>query len=809
MDKKRWKKISHIFDLALTLPQNRRTSYIRSLCTGDAELQQEVLSLLASVEESGRMLNDHLHKNQALLQELIQHLEQEPPSRSLIDTTLGQWHITNHLGYGGMGDVYQVKRCDSDIHQRGALKIIRRGLDTPENLRRFRVEKQILAGLHHPNMANLIDSGISGDGLPYLVMELIEGVPIDQFCDQHNLTISERLDLFKTVCHAVQYAHKNLVVHRDLKPENILVTDDGHVKILDFGIAKLLDPDLYGLSTVKTSASMRLMSLDYAAPEQISGQPVTTSTDVYALGVLLHNLVTGLHPYDLSDKTFRAAEQVVLCNLPSLPSHRLKKADDLSPIASSRNTRPAKLIHTVRGDLDAIILKALNKEADRRYSYAIQLVEDLSRFETNKPVTARLQTSRYHVTKFLIRHKKRIATAGAALLIIIALTSFYTVQLAHERNEARLEAQKAAQVKNLMVDIFQSGDPFHEPDAKNLSMSEVLDQGTKRIASSLEDQPLIKADLQEALGGVYSGLVRYAKAEPLLRNALEVYQQELGANHPQIADVSHSLGFLLMRRGHYSEAETLFERARDIYEDHYGDEDPHYAYVVRTLAFLYSETNRTGQALANYKRAIKIYVKNNDPDVAETLTDMGYLLMDLGRLGEAQMNLQQAIALFNKYEDESNIEIANAYTGLGQVLHLRGALLEAEIYHRKALRIRLEIFEPGHTHIASSQLRLGWLLIDQGRFKEAVPLVQKAYKSFINHLPPDHWKVAATEGVLALAWIGQGKFQQAERTLLNTHTALKEQFGPDDWRTRRTQQALDKLYTVWPSPQQAQNFLEE
>ncbi|SHF28088.1 serine/threonine protein kinase [Fodinibius roseus] len=809
MDKQHWKKLSHIFDLALTLSPERRTTYIRNLCAGDPELRQEVSSLLSSIEESDKMLEEQLRKNHLLLSDLTAHLEKDGPSGSLTGKTVGHWKVSDLLGRGGMGEVYEVERFDSDIQQKGALKIMRRGLDTPENIRRFRLEKQILAGLNHPNIARLIDGGISEDGLPYLVMEFVDGVPIDRYCDQRRLTISDRLALFREVCRAVQHAHKNLIVHRDLKPENILIAEDGHVKILDFGIAKILDETLYELSTVKTHRSMRLMSLEAAAPEQISGDPVTTSADVYALGTLLYQLLAGRHPLDIEEQGFRAIEQMIMHEDPLPPSRRLNDAEHPSPsaIADKRNTDQPGLTTLLRGDLDAITLKALRKETGQRYESVIQLIADLDRFRADKPVSAQRDSTRYRLSKFFKRHKKRMGIAAAAVAVITVLTIFYTFQLAKERNEAQLEAQKTEQVKDLLVEIFQRSDPFREPEAKNLSVQEVLDRGTQRVSSSLESQPLVRAELQEALGSVYSGLIMYPKAEPLLRKALATYKRELGPDHPDVAETSQLLGFLLFRKGAYEEAEALFKEAARIYQKEYGETDTHYADILSMLGNLYAETGRQKQALRQYISAIEIYKQQDSPGIAGTTMDLGYLLMDMGRMDEAQRKLARAIPLFKTYSEEPDVAIANALTGLGQVLHLQGDLAAAEDHHRKALQIRRTIFETGHTYIASSHLRLAWVLLDRGNIDQAVPLARKACQSFKNHLPAGHWKIAASEGVLALAWIGQGEFAQAEETLLNTHEVFREQFGVADWRTQSARQTLVKLYKRWDKSQKAQAFL--
>ncbi len=811
MDERQWKRISRIVDLALAMPENRRATYIQNLCTNNTELQLELSALLQSLDDSESLLSQHLKKNEALLKNFASHLEETSSSfkTSLLGETVDQWKLVEVLGHGGMGSVYKAERIESGIKQTGALKIMHKNLKSPKNIQRFRLEHQILAGLSHPNIASRIDGGVSKDGLPYLVMEYIKGKSILKYCNANQLSIQERIPLFGQVCKAVEYAHKNLIVHRDLKPENIWVTDEEHIKILDFGIAKLLDPDLYNWSATETRQGMRPMSLEYAAPEQVSGETITTSTDVYSLGILLYELLSGTHPFRGDEEGVGAIKKMVTSKEPPLPSQRILDAQNLASIAKNRKLEPKELKNSFRGDLDAIINKALRKEPDQRYESVGQLSEDLDRYIANKPVSARYGSTRYRISKFLKRHKKGISIAATAAIVITALTIFYTLRLTQERNEAQLEAEKTEQVKDLLVDIFRSGNPLMDPNAKNLTVQEVLKRGTREISNSLEGQPLIKAELQEALGNVYSGLVMYPQAEPLLRQALSTYRQNLGANHPDVAKASCQLGFMLFRKGEYRHSETLFKKAKHIYLENYGAKSSQYAYTLTLLGNLFSETGRSKQALDYFDNAIQIYKQTGAPEIAGALMDRGYLLMDLNRLDDAQLSLNQAISLFKQYYNDPDAAVANALTGLGQTMQLKGNLSKAEKYHRQALKIRQEIFDPGHTYIASSHLRLGWVLVEQDRIKEAVLLVQKAYDSFKNHLPDKHWKIAASKGVLALAWIRQGKFAKAQKSLLNTYGVFKEQFGKKDWRTQSARQTLAKLYLAWDKPQKAEKYLNQ
>lgn len=802
MDKNRWKKLSHIFDLALTLPKERRTTYIRNLCAGDPELQQEVDSLLASIEESDKMLDDHLHKNRVLLDNLTTHLEQDVPSTSLTGTTIGHWCVIKLLGRGGMGEVYEVERSNSDIHQKGALKIMRRGLNTPENMRRFRLEKQILAGLHHPNIASLIDGGISDDGLPYLVMEFVDGIPIDQYCDEHRLSIDKRLSLFKTVCQAVQHAHKNLIVHRDLKPENIHVTEEGHVKILDFGIAKLLDADLFNLSVAETRQSMRLMSLEYAAPEQIVGETITTSTDIYALGVLLYELLTGQHPFNFEELNYRAIEQKILHEDPPLPSQRLQdvpaKTDNIFNISLS------SLAGKLKGDLDAIVLKSLRKEPDSRYSSVSQFVDDLELYEAHEPVKVRKVSTYYRITKFYARHKKGLLTAAASLLIIIGLIAFYTFRLTQERNEAQLERMKAVEVTGFLTDLFEANHPDmmqgEIPTARDL-----LDVGVQRINTSFEENPVLRAEMQALLGRLYFIINEYDDARQLLENSLT-----LARKHDDIdiqVEAFKTLSQLFGRASDGEKSLAVLQQARQLLETEGQAPSLLHGEVINEIQLHLTAQNRNSKALKLTKTALES-ARDASSLSPETmfyyLKARGTQLRRSGQYDEAKSIFKEILdldfppeqaaerrfeihesLLYNAYYngDQKNafslhhillkevdtlfpkIHFARAhlYDIISRSFIRFGRLDEAEKFLRGELAIQKRLYPTKHRHyLAWAHLRLGLLLRNTERYPEALRQLEQARETFDVLYGPSYHAYYRTSAHLADVMRLQGRYRQSE-----------------------------------------------
>ena len=434
MTPERWELMKGLFDSALERGPAERSEFLRKACGGDEGLRAELERLLSSYE-SNKSIAD------------------EPPSGDgLADQKIGSYRIVRQIGVGGMGAVFLAVRADDTFSKRVAIKLVRTGVDTQAVLKRFRQERQILAPLDHPNITKLLDGGTTEQGLPYFVMDYVEGTRIDRYCDTHKLSINERIALFREVCSAVQYVHQNLVVHRDLKPSNILVTADGVPKLLDFGIAKLLKPDVFTLSLDATVAEFRPMTPGYASPEQVRGEPVTTASDVYSLGVILYELLTSCRPYKLSGDSPDEIRQAVCEQEPEKPSITLTRLDQetakprkfptAESVAALRATVPEKLRRQLAGDLDNIVMKALRKEPQRRYSSAEQLSDDLRRYLEGLPVTAHPDTQAYRTGKFVRRHKLGVAAAALLVLSLLGgvLGTTWQMRVA-QRERARAQQQ--------------------------------------------------------------------------------------------------------------------------------------------------------------------------------------------------------------------------------------------------------------------------------------------------------------------------------------------------------------------------------
>ena len=574
MTPQRWEQIRQVFDGALERPAQDRAAYLRVLCARDDELRREVETLLRSSEQAGEFLETPA----AQLSQFVLRDPSRNPSHD--DDTggypegyrVGPYQFVRRIGRGGMGAVWLATRFDQEYRKQVAIKMVKRGMDSQEILHRFRTERQVLANLDHPNIARLIDGGSTPDGLPYLVMEYVEGTPIDQYCEWRRCSISERLHLFRAVCSAVHYAHQNLVVHRDIKPSNIMVAD-GIPKLLDFGIAKLLSPDGATLDLAQTRPEMRPMTLDYASPEQVRGEPITTATDVYSLGVLLFRLLTGKMPYGAKLGS-QAAVQHAICEQGPLRPSSLVLADDstgipeatqkMEAVSESRDKARKRLRKKLAGDLDNIILMALRKEPHRRYLSVEQFSEDIGRYLEGRPVIARLDTPGYQFAKFVRRNAEGVAAAvviGVALISIAVVSHDSEVVGAAARQQAELALQRTRH--ELVAAYLHAGEPGRAYAAAQVAYS------------ATPADPLARRDLaqaSQALGDQRESGGNRQEALRLYKEALTQYEA-LALTNPHDAGVqrdvmtsTNTLGAIQLEAGDVPGALSSYTRALQITE---------------------------------------------------------------------------------------------------------------------------------------------------------------------------------------------------------------------------------------------------
>ena len=576
MSTERYARLSALFQAAIDLPTSERAAFLEANCGDDGALRREVESLLAADADEDDFIAAPIA---TLPPDLVGNLEEECAGQSF-----GAYRIIREIGRGGLGTVYLAERADQQFEKQVAIKVVKRGLDTDDILNRFRAERQILAQLDHPNIARLIDAGSTGEGLPYFVMEYVDGQPIGDFCEARKLSTGERLELFRLVCAAVTYAHRHLVIHRDIKPSNILVTPEGGPKLLDFGIAKVLHAD--DPSAALTMTGVRVMTPEYASPEQVQGWPISTSTDVYSLGVLLYELLTGRKPYRRTTYSAEELSRAVLEQTPERPSTVLRRVS--FPTGSREVESRAS---SLRGDLDNIVLMALRKEPERRYRSVGQFSDDIRRHLEGLPVVAHKDTLGYRVTKFVGRNRIAVAAAAVVLLSLLggmiatawqAKRATEQARIAEaqarvasaERDRAQREGAKAQSINTFLQNILGFSDPTWlsakpRGDAHQTTITDAIEEAARRAETELADQPEVLAAVHFSIGRIFATQGKVDRAEAHLRSSLEIRRRVLGLEHLETAQSMSALGEQLSIGGKLAEADSLlretvtfFRRAR-------------------------------------------------------------------------------------------------------------------------------------------------------------------------------------------------------------------------------------------------------
>lgn len=716
---------SPYLDQALDMPIALRDAWLRELEAREPQIAADIRLFLAAESSEGftGFLNEPLAPPPAV------------NAHALQGELIGSYRVVRKLGEGGMAVVYLAERADGQYSQRVALKILRVGADGNPAQFHFAQERQILASLEHQSIARLIDAGMTAKGLPYLVMEYVEGVRIDRYCDEQRLSIDARLRLFLKVAHAVQYAHRHLIVHRDLKPSNIVVTSDGNIKLLDFGIAKLLEPAAFEHAAPPTRDGARLMTPEYASPEQILGKAITTATDIYQLGLLLYGLLTGREPYNVSGRKSIDAFRTICESDPAPPSTTTQgaMADDESRVASAtaiseaRATSPDRLRRSLRGDLDAIVLKALRREPEHRYASVGGFIDDVGRHQQGLPIAAYEGVWAYRAAKFFRRHVTALLIAGIAILIITFVITWYTVQLATERNSARREAASAAQIAQFLSSVFR-GSSSRLADG-NTTARELLDRGTVRIETELAGQPEITAQLLNVMGDAYVQYDLAEKAQPLLERALALNTQLYGGNSKEAADSRQSLARLARDRGDLHSARQLFEEVLRIRERALG---PRHVATADTLTDLAATSYRLGDAqtaMRTAERAIDIYSRSVGPDDERTLLAtnvLGASISDSGDSRRARAHYEQLLLRLERTLGPQHRHVAGTLGNIAVIKTALGDFAGAEQQLRRSLAIYERLYGPNHRNVAVRQINLARLFFETGRFREAMAMYESA-----------------------------------------------------------------------------------
>ncbi len=730
----RWHEMDRLFDRALELPAEEREAFVVAECGDDLELRAELRTLLATHEESTSFLTEPPLLPRGGLNALADEVD-APSAR--VGERIGAWRVIEEIGRGGMATVYRAERVDCEFEQEGALKLLRRGLDTDDLVGRFRAERQILSSLDHPNIAGLLDGGATSDGRPYLVMERVDGVQVTEWCDDRGCTVEERLRLFLAVARAVHHAHGRLVVHRDLKPSNILVTSYGHVKLLDFGIAKLLDPDLLPGDPVRTRSGHRALTPEYASPEQLRGDPVTTATDIYQLGLLLHRLLSGARPRDvrgLGAGSPLSGIDTPDTTLPTAPSRIVAGADET--VAAARGLSRLRLQQRLRGDLDTIVLTALRPEAGERYGSALEMARDVEKHLDGLPITARPPSAGYRARKFMSRHPW-VAPVAVAIVGVIGLyvTTLlrHSSQLEAERNAARQQAERAEVVRNELVDVFQGAGPWlfePLPRSGQATLEGSLAAGVDRTRA-LERQPEMQIDLYTVLAGAYMGLGHPERARPLVREGLRLRAQADGPRSASVAAGLRQLGRMLATQARYDSAAAVLGSGLDVLRELPAAPDTMLLGTLIDLAWV--EKLRGHPETAERLLTEVAEAALADPGIprdflVQAYLDLASVYPRMEEYARARELAERAVELQRSRLGDGHPETAIALAGLSGVLWRTshedfGRAVELQ---RQAAQTMATTLGPKHPHTLTSRIKLALTMQSDGQIDEAADLLRES-----------------------------------------------------------------------------------
>ncbi len=702
-----------------------------------------------------------------------------PPDRDFTPGTLisGKYKLLEELGHGGMGSVFRAEQV-APIHREVALKIIKLGMDTARVVARFEAERQALAVMDHPNIATVYDAGATEKGRPFFVMELVHGIPVDDYCDKHKLTVRERLELFLGVCHAVQHAHQKGVIHRDLKPSNILVTvRDGKPvpKVIDFGISKATAQRLTE-RTLFTEQGQLIGTPEYMSPEQaeMSGLDVDTRTDIYSLGVMLYGLLVGRLPFE--PKTLRAAglseiQRIIRDTDPPRPSTRVATlGDESKTVAAKMKTDSGALRKELRGDLDWIIMKSMEKDRTRRYATASEFATDIERHMRNEPVAAGPPSQVYRIKKYVKRHRLGVAAASFLTLSIIAGiigTSVGLVKATRAERKARDEAQTADQVSEFLVDLFQVSDPG-EARGNTITAREILEKGAAKIEDELSGQPLVQARLMETIGQVYQNLGLFNLAEPMLKKALEVCRKNLGENHVFTGSSMIGLAWLYIGLRRSSEAESLVrDGVRILEEATLPEEKYELARGLTMLGIIQRNKGELDSARDPLLRALEIIENSVGPDherAAYPLYHLGWLYKLRGEFDEAEKYYQRALAIMERVLGPDHPNVLWCVNDLAVVAADKRDYEKSKTLYNRAISDGERILGPDHPFLSAALNNLGNLLWDLGEFAEAESCHRRALELREKIFGPDHTYVAGSLNNLGLIYMAEGKYRRAKES---------------------------------------------
>ena len=850
MDKNIWTDIKTIFFKAVELDSKERDVYLNDVCK-TPELKKEILTLIFAHDKSEDFLEDSIIPYEPITDN----------SNLFIGKTFGKYKIDKLIARGGMGLVYLGLR-DDEVKQKAAVKIINPGVASGIVIKRFQNERQTLANLNHPNISRLLDGGITDDGIQFLVMEYIEGIPIDEYCDNNKLNIKDRLNLFLKVASVVQYAHQNLVVHRDLKPSNILITQDGEPKLLDFGIAKILSPEGEMLETL-TQRGMWNLTPEFASPEQIKGETITTSSDVYSLGIILYKLLTGHSPYKIKSRFHSDIRQIITQTEPSKPSEIIFKTfvdeseennSKINPESISRTREGSidKLHKKLIGDLDNIVSMAIRKEPKRRYSSVDNFADDIKRYLNDRPVTAHSDSLIYRSKKFIKRNKTAVIFATIIFLLVnmgLAGVLWQGHLAGIERDIAKLEADKSNRTKSFLLEMISSPDPLK--DGSEVKVIDVIQKASAKLQSELINHPQIEAEIRTMLGNTYQNLGIYDSAETELTKALDLNKKIYGDQSKETAIslknvgliyhykgdyekaddyykkslemfksvetnpsferalVLDAYGTLITDQGDYEKAEKITEKALQIAEAVKGSEDPDVAEIQNNLATSYNYLGKLDLADSLYKESLRVFRKvygNFHIRVSSSLNNLAFINIFKKEHKQALRLLEEALNIKIVVLGKNHPDLINAYSNVGSTYFNIDDYNNAEKFMKASIDVGLKNYSENNINLSRPYMWYGRTLVANKKFDKGIYYLKKAYLIRKKEFGEKNNLTLTTQSLYGQNLLIAGKLIDAEKHLVESYRGLNEILGNKTEATQKTLVALVELFKTLRKQDQVEYY---
>lgn len=827
MNPQRWLQIKNLYLDACDVDDAMRTEYLTQRCGDDHELLRAVRQL---------------HDADAIAPEIFDRPAAESfgpvmpggLTHSLIGRQIGAYRIVAQIASGGMGQVYLASRSDEHFHKDVAIKLVRPELVSEESVRRFADERQTLARLEHPNIARLLDGGITDDGYPYFIMEYVDGRPIDRYCDDEKLTIPQRLRLFQEVCKAVQFAHQNLIVHRDIKPGNVLIDHDGNAKLLDFGIAKVLATvPLLGAEQPVTR-DIR-MTPEYASPEQLRGEPINTRSDIYSLGVVLYQLLTGHHPYGARSRTLYELERQISDQRPDKPSTAVNRTVDvpsthgrpavqISPqtVSRMRGVHPSVLRRALAGDLDAIVLMAMHASPDRRYASADQLAEDIRRHLEGLPVAARPDTIGYRLRKFVRRRAGTALASSAAVLALIGgiIGTSWQARIANQRRDAavtarahavaeaeraRVEARKSDRVVQFFQNMLGAADPSRA--GPNTPIGDVVRHFGAWVEKDYADDPEIESAIHTAVGQTYAALGDYPESRKHMQRALALQESLHVPPHADIANRHRDLSELYYKMREFESAEGHARKALEMDRAALGPDAPETAHDLNNLAAIRRALGDLDEAESLLNRALDIRRHLNDlSGVAATLNNLANLMMDRDRLEECERLCREALEIRRSTLAANHPLVAQSIDNLAVALAKLGRYDEAVAMQRESIELMRTRLGDGHPDLFIPLSNIANVLMRLSKYEEAADHFRKSLDIGISFLAPDDPMLLHVGFQLGDCLLTAGSYDAAEAQLLSIYTRVRHHNHDPGSVAERTRAALARLYDALGQPEKARQY---